>query len=84
MLDEVIMPLCQYYAYVEILDEREADIFKSSDNGTALWRAYREAGQNWGNFQAKRIARPGDIYPVFRELFAKQNKGAESPAKARA
>ncbi len=84
MLDEVIMPLCQYYAYVEILDEREADIFKSSDNGTALWRAYQEAGQSWDNFQAKRIARPGDIYPVFRELFAKQNKGAESPGRARA
>ncbi len=84
MLDEVIMPLCQYYAYVEILDEREADIFKSSDNGTALWRAYREAGQTWGNFQAKRIARPGDIYPVFRELFAKQNQGAAAPDKASA
>jgi len=74
MLNEEIMPLCQYYAYVEILDEREADIFKSSDNGTALWRAYQEAGASWANFQAKRIAQPSDIYPVFRELFAKQNK----------
>ena len=84
MLNEEVMPLCQYYAYVEILDEREVDIFKSADNGTALWRAYQEAGKSWDNFQAKRIARPGDIYPVFRELFAKQNKGAAAPEKAKA
>ncbi len=84
MLDEIVMPLCQYYAYVEILDDREADIFKSSDNGTALWRAYQEAGKSWDNFQAKRISRPSDIYPVFRELFAKQNKSADTSGKARA
>jgi hypothetical protein len=84
MLSEEVMPLCQYYAYVEILDEREADIFKSSDNGTALWRAYQEAGQSWDNFQAKRISRPSDIYPVFRELFAKQSKNADATAAAKA
>ncbi|RMD63057.1 MAG: YeaH/YhbH family protein [Alphaproteobacteria bacterium] len=74
VLSEEIMPLCQYYAYVEILDEREADIFSGTDNGTALWRSYEEAGRHWPNFQMKRIARPSDIYPVFRELFAKQPK----------
>lgn len=84
MLNEEVMPLCQYYAYVEILDEREADIFKSSDNGTALWRAYQEAGKSWDNFQAKRIARPSDIYPVFRELFAKQSKNADAAVAVKA
>ncbi|MFQ5467306.1 MAG: YeaH/YhbH family protein [Kiloniellaceae bacterium] len=81
-LSSQIMPLCQYYAYVEILDEREADIFKGSDNGTALWRAYQEVGSDWSNFQMKRIARPGDIYPVFRELFAKRSKASHAPAGA--
>ena len=80
LLDGEIMPLCQYYAYVEILDEREADIFKGTENGTALWRSYEEAGKNWPNFQMKRIARPGDIYPVFRELFAKQTKADQASA----
>ena len=84
LLSQQVMPLCQYYAYVEILDEREADIFKSTDNGTALWRAYQEAGRSWDNFQMKRIARPGDIYPVFRELFAKQAKAAANPVKEKA
>lgn len=75
LLNEEIMPLCQYYAYVEILDEREADLFKDPDNGAALWRAYREVDQAWSNFAMKRVARRGDIYPVFRELFARQIAG---------
>ena len=70
MLDSEIMPLCQYYAYVEILDEREMQIFQNSANGTALWQGYRAVGDKWANFAMKRIAQPGDIYPVFRELFA--------------
>src|SRR5690606_25319753 len=62
-LDGELMRLCQYYAYVEIIDERESDIFRSHDHGTALWRAYRQVSQDWSNFQMTRIARPGDIYP---------------------
>ena len=73
MLNDELMPICQYYAYVEILDEREIDIFRDSEDGAALWRAYKVIGDNWPNFDMKRIARPGDIYPVFRELFSKDS-----------
>ena len=75
LLQNEIMPLCQYFAYVEILDEREIDIFQDVVQGAALWRAYRGVAGEWPNFAMKRIARPGDIYPVFRELFAKQKSG---------
>ena len=44
----------------------------TTDNGTSLWRAYRAIAANWPNFQMSRIARPAEIYPVFRKLFAKQ------------
>ncbi|WP_028032457.1 YeaH/YhbH family protein [Chelativorans sp. J32] len=73
MLRDELMELCQYYAYVEIIDERETEIFGATDNGTSLWRAYRTVGEKWPNFQMTRIARPADIYPVFRKLFARQN-----------
>ncbi|MGD9479326.1 YeaH/YhbH family protein [Shinella sp. G-2] len=66
-----LMTLCQYYAYVEIIDERESEIFGATDNGTALWRAYRTVDGAIANFQMTRIARPADIYPVFRKLFAR-------------
>ncbi len=72
LLEEELMPLCQYYAYVEIVDEREAELVLDSQSGAALWRSYRTVAGNWPNFAMKRIARPGDIYPVFRELFARQ------------
>lgn len=73
MLDHEVMRLCQYYAYVEIIDERESDIFRSTENGTSLWRAYRMVAERWQNFQMTRIAGPADIYPVFHQLFAKQS-----------
>jgi len=75
LLDETLMGLCQYYAYVEIIDERESHIFHSPEHGTALWRAYRLVSQNWKNFQMARIARPSDIYPVLKKLFARQPSG---------
>jgi len=71
MLNAEIMPLCQYYAYIEILDEREMEVFASEDSGAELWRAYRTVAELWPNFATKRISKPSDIFPVFRELFKK-------------
>jgi len=71
MLNAEIMPLCQYYAYIEILDEREMEVFASEDSGAELWRAYRTVAELWPNFATKRISKPADIFPVFHELFKK-------------
>lgn len=77
LLNREVMRLCQYYAYVEIIDEREREIFRTTDNGTSLWKAYRVVGLKWPNFQMTRIAKPADIYPVFHKLFAKQPASAK-------
>ncbi len=71
ILDEEVMPISQYYAYIEILDERELEVFSSEDSGAELWRAYRTFGPKWPHFAQTRIARPQDIFPVFRELFSR-------------
>ena len=73
LLRDSLMQLCQYYAYVEIIDERESDIFGATDNGTSLWRAYRTLCADIANFQMTRISKPADIYPVFRKLFARHS-----------
>ena len=73
LLNHDLMPICQYYAYIEILDEREMEVFSSEESGAELWRAYRTVAKAWKNFATKRIAKPQDIFPVFRELFAKEN-----------
>ena len=72
LLETELMPICQYYAYIEILDEREMEVFSSEDAGAELWRAYRMVAEGWKNFATKRIAKPADIFPVFHELFKKR------------
>jgi hypothetical protein len=72
MLHAQVMPIVQHYAYVEILDEREMSVFASEEVGAELWRAYRGVADVWKNFAAKRVSKPADVYPVFRELFARE------------
>jgi hypothetical protein len=76
ILEDEVMPISQYYAYIEILDERELEVFSDADSGAELWRAYRVFAPKWPNFAQTRIARPQDIFPVFRELFSKDAKEA--------
>lgn len=72
LLEQQIMPYSQYYAYIEILDEREMEVFASEETGAELWRAYTRVRDGWPNFAMKRISQPAHIYPVFRELFNRQ------------
>ena len=60
---EAILPLVQYFAYVEITDGEPQN----------LWAEYSklQAGRD-GLFAIQRIAQAGDIYPVFRELFRRR------------
>ncbi|MGF1463987.1 MAG: YeaH/YhbH family protein [Maricaulaceae bacterium] len=76
LLNKTVLPISRYYAYIEILDEREFEVFGASGAGAELWRAYRTVEAAHENFAAKRIARPRDIYPVFRELFARREDAA--------
>ncbi|MTI18239.1 YeaH/YhbH family protein [Rhodobacteraceae bacterium RKSG542] len=77
LLKNEIMPVCQYYAYIEILEEAEAKLMEAEENGMELWRGYRTVKADWQNFAMKRISTPSDIYPVFRQLFAKKQAGAQ-------
>ena len=44
------MKSCQYFAYVEIVDEAEAEFLNSEENGIELWREYRRVAARWPNF----------------------------------
>lgn len=76
LLAEKVLQLCQYYAYVEILDEGEVELLGNPDRGAALWRSYLEVAESMANLAMKRVSKPADIYPVFRELFLKATKKA--------
>ncbi len=70
LLDQTILPLTQYYAYIEIAEEDASDDARPKD----LWRAYTGLKENVSNFAMARVAGRADIYPVFRKLFARQSK----------
>ena len=75
LLTEDILPICQYFAYVEVYDRRQAEIFHSSLNVSELWKDYQSIGEI-PNFAMKRVFSKADVFPVFHQLFAKSRKAA--------
>lgn len=63
ILQERIMPLVQYFAYIEI----------TTDVHQNLWHEYESVREAYPNFAMQRIESVADIYPVFRKLFQKQS-----------
>ena len=63
LLEESLLKLTQYFAYIEITDGPPQN----------LWREYEKLQTaHPGHFAMQRIASVTDIYPVFRELFKKR------------
>lgn len=64
LLVKSIMPLVQYFAYVEI----------SSSTTNDLWQTYESIPERFPErFAMRRVTGPADIYPVFRELFERKS-----------
>lgn len=62
-LMQEILPLCQYYSYIEI----------TPHDHQALWHTYEEVRTEYPDkFSLQHIIGVSDIYPVFRELFHKK------------
>ncbi len=65
-LREQLLPLARYFAYIETPEEEYS-------RKSPLWAEYEELQGEEENFAMKRVSRPQDIYPVFRDLFAREN-----------
>ncbi|NMM27524.1 MAG: YeaH/YhbH family protein [Glaciimonas sp.] len=64
LLINTIMPAVQYYAYVEITEDKPQN----------LWEEYTQVLDHHPHFAMQLIKSQADIYPVFRDLFKKQEK----------
>ena len=63
ILREHILPKVQYFCYVEITDRAQQN----------LWHEYQTIAEQFkDHFAMKQIKSPGDIFPVFRELFERK------------
>ncbi len=66
LLRNQILPVSRYYAYIEITNRAHQ----------SLWREYQAISQSHENFAMQHIRGVEDIYPIFRELFSKNNQSA--------
>ncbi len=80
LLQDVILPLCQYFAYLEVTHPN-ADALGTSlhDSHSSLWATYAMVKTKEAKFQMRRVSRRDHIYPVFRQLFQRRVNGAEAP-----
>jgi uncharacterized sporulation protein YeaH/YhbH (DUF444 family) len=76
LLTSAILPICQYFAYLEVASEDEPDGSFPHQRPSALWRTYRALTAPDVALTMRRVRRRTDIYPVFRELFEKKPAGA--------
>jgi len=62
LLRESILPMVQYYAYVEVASEEPQN----------LWEEYLTVKQSFEHFAMQRIIGADEIYPVLHDLFQKR------------
>lgn len=67
LLESSILPMCQYFAYIEV---------GAPDDGpyppSEVWEGYEDLVGVQPNFAMRRVTEPGEIYPVFRNLFSEE------------
>ena len=65
LLAEKLLPLCRYYAYVQVAEEEQN-----------LWEEYTQLQGAYPHFAMRKATEPGHIYPVFHDLFKKERAAA--------
>ncbi len=71
MLAGLILPLCQYFAYIEVGAEYKDWLGRETD----LWRTYKSVARVAPNMAMRKVRVRSQIFPVFRDLFSKERVG---------
>jgi uncharacterized sporulation protein YeaH/YhbH (DUF444 family) len=67
LLDQKLLPLCRYYAYVQVAEEEQN-----------LWTEYTQLLESQRHFAMRKATEANQIYPVFRDLFKKEGTAAKA------
>ena len=65
LLIENLLPVCRYFAYVQVAEEEQN-----------LWEEYSRVQESHPQFAMRKVSSASQIYPVFRELFKKEGAAA--------
>ncbi len=79
LLTDRVLPVCQYFAYLEVGREDDGGPIGFMPRETELWRTYTKLRAADPRLAMRKVRHRKDIYPVFRELF---RKGAVEGQKA--
>jgi uncharacterized sporulation protein YeaH/YhbH (DUF444 family) len=69
LLTEAILPVTQYFAYLEVSESSE---IKEGMPDSPLWTLYEQLHQQGAPLSLRRVGDRSEIFPVFRELFEKR------------
>jgi hypothetical protein len=69
LLTNAILPVCQYFAYLEVGEELEPFDMPSS----TLWTLYEHLQNNGAPLSIRKVYSRNEIFPIFRELFQRRN-----------
>ena len=72
LLDDIILPMCQYFAYIEV----GAEHHDWPGRETELWRTYKALLKPGGTLAMRKVRSRNEIFPVFRDLFSRDTVGA--------
>ncbi len=75
LLRHEILPLCQYFAYIEV-DEESGD---SSVSRSPLWQLYDSIRAEALPLSMRKVCRKNEIFPVFHDLFQKREGERVAP-----
>jgi uncharacterized protein len=67
LLGDRVLPLVQYYAYIEIVGS--GAVIRGE---TDLWRGYKQVADADPRLAMRQVSDKRDIFPVFRDLFARR------------
>jgi uncharacterized sporulation protein YeaH/YhbH (DUF444 family) len=77
LLKQKILPICQYFAYIEVKNEGGRDMT------TDLWRTYEQLTKSGESLAMRKVSERSQIYPVFRELFSRDHQPTQRAAYER-
>jgi uncharacterized sporulation protein YeaH/YhbH (DUF444 family) len=70
LLTEDILPMVQYYAYLEVASDDTDGPTPYAGRASNLWRAYETISAPARLMAMRKVNHRRDIYPVFRDLFS--------------
>lgn len=72
LLQTAVLPVCQYFAYLEVGAENQAASMGFVARQTDLWRTYAALKDSGAGLAMCKVHNRNEIYPVFRELFERK------------